>query len=1325
VDVNTLSADTLSANTLLFVVVLSLVSAGLLALGLLIGYWRGAKRGKLLSSQSSADSDLDKLAGFGRAILSVQLRLDALCEIVYQQSTRIVDTRNFQLGLFDEHDYAVKVWIRNSERLAAQQFSGAADEGLIGWVHKTAQGLRVGDYTRDWESLPAKPTYEAVNPPRSALFAPLVATGHVIGVIAVQSDEADAFTDEDLRLLNVLANQAAGALRNAQLFEQTRDRADQLRLINEISRQITAIQPMPDLLRQIVTAIRDSFHFYAVSILLYDPITNLVKLGASSHEEFAARNLSLLPGQGMIGWTYANARTRNAPDVAADPFYQNNGVLQQTRSEIDVPLIVENRVLGVLDVQSDRLNAFNPDAVFTLESLAGQLALALQEAQTYQNERRQAERVNAMAEASRAVVSILNIDELLDEVVDLVTDYFGYDRVHLFLRSGERVVFRSGSGVHSGKWAIDHLAYGIDDNGFIACVARNGQPLVSGEVFTDVHYVPGPGVEDTRSEMAVPIRIGLRVLGVFDVQSVLPDAFHAEDVTLMQALADTVAIGLRNATLFASETRRRMLAETLREVSMVIASSLDLESVLDGILQGLERVVGSQAALIALIDEDGQHYTVNAVRGSSDNTPVIGQHVENGTADSATFDSAMFDLLHKLEPPAVVLDENAHNHLVIPLQVGGETIGYLAIDRVGNDPFSSEEVEIINTFAGQAAIAIANAQLYMAQREEAWVSTALLQVAEATGRSTNLDDVLSTVARITPMLVGVEWCAVFLYENGCFRIVEIEGVSQKIAAAFKGFIFRTGDWEPLERLRQTGQPVMLDGTTPQPISAPMHITGVESAVLLPLYAKGEVMGALLIGQQDGADPLTDRKIELVSGIANQAALAIEGAQLFAAQQEEQWVTTALLTVAESVNSTLDLAETLETLIRLTPMLVGVSRCGVLQWDQDAKCFLGGAVYGLTPQAEKQFAEMVLLSTDGDYVRALAISTDAIGAGEGMPYNIPPALRLFDVPTLLGLPLIAKGTLVGAMLVDYPGVNGIVDQRRMNILTGTAQQAAMAIETARLQTDSLMRQRMERELEVAQGIQRSFLPQQLPTLSGWDLSVFYRAARQVGGDFYDFIPLRGGKWGIVIADVADKGVPAALFMVLCRTNLRASAFSRDEPVETLIRVNELLLSDSRSDLFVTCWYGVFDPQTGEIAYANGGHNPPLIIRADGMSEELTGQGIALGVIDTIRIEERRVTLRPGDTLLAYTDGITEAIRSDNTEFGVVGLQSTVVAVRQRPAGDMMKRIVQAVDTFTAGEPQFDDLTFIVLKREPESPALQVSAQSVDGRAAKPDILSALE
>ncbi len=1286
-------------NWLLFFVVVSLVSAGLLVLGLVVGYWRGTQRGKLLAeSRPGSGDELDKLAGVGRAILGVQLKLDALCEIVYQQSTRIVDTRNFQLGLFEGDTYVVKVWIRNGERLPAQEFPGSAAEGLIGWVHKRAQGLLVGDYQRDWDSLPAKPTYNSVNPPRSAVFAPLIATGDVIGVITVQSDEPDAFSDENFRLLNVLANQAAGAIRNAQLFEQTRERARQLRLINEVSRQITAIQPVTDLLRQAVNAIHDAFGFYAVSIFLYDAASHAVKMGASSHEEFEARKLSLLPGQGMVGWAYANARTLNAPDVAADPHYQPVSVLKQTHSEACVPLVIEQSVLGILDVQSDHLNAFNTDAVFMLESLAGQLALALKESQTYDAERRQAERVNAMADASRAVVSILNIDDLLDEVVDLVTDYFGYDRVHLFLRSGDRIVFRSGSGVHSGKWAIDHLSYHIDDNGFVPCVARNGQPLVSGEVFTDVHYVPGPGVEDSRSEMTVPIRIGQRVLGVFDIQSTLPDAFHTEDVTLVQALADTVAIGLRNASLFAAETRRRMLAETLREVSLVIASSLDLESVLDGILQGLERVVGYQAALIALIDDDKHYFTVNAVRGSSDTSAVLGQQllVEDDVSTN------LFDLLHKIEDST---DETAHNHLAVELQVAGEKLGHLAIDRIGPDRFSTEEVEIINTFAGQAAIAISNAQLYMAQREEAWVSTALLQVAEATGRSTNLDEVLSTVARITPMLVGVEWCAVFLCEGDNFRIVEIEGANARITTAFTGHVFHKGEWDALEQLRQDGRPVMLTAESPQPINAPMRVVGVNQAVLLPLYAKGEVMGAMLIGQRDGVEPLSARKIELVSGIANQAALAIESAQLFAAQQEEQWVTQALLTVAESVNSTLDLHETLQTLVRLTPMLVGVSRCGILQWEPEARYFVGGAAYGLTPEAEAAFAEMVISPKDEPYLAALVNAPEAIEAGDGTPYEIPAAFNLFDAPALLTLPLIAKGTLVGAMIVDHPGQAGVIDQRRLNILTGTAQQAALALQTTRLQADSIIRQRMERELEVAQGIQRSFLPSVLPTIPGWDLAVFYRAARQVGGDFYDFIPLMGNKWGIVIADVADKGVPAALFMVLSRTNLRAAAFSRDEAAKTLLRVNELLLADSRSDLFVTCWYGVFDPVTGEIVYANAGHNPPMIIRADGMSEELSTHGIALGVINTMRLEERRVTLHPGDTLLAYTDGVTEAIRSDNTEFGVVGLQSTVANARHRPAGDVMKRVVQAVDTFTAGEPQFDDLTLIVLKRDDAKPEAQ--------------------
>ncbi len=1107
------------------VAAVSLISAGMLAIGLAVGYVRGRQRGQ--AEHANQPTDLEMLAEVGRAILSAQLRLEALCEIVYQQATKIVDTRDFQIGLYDGDDYLIKVWVRAGERLPETRFTGHANTGLIGYVRRSTQGLRVEDFRREWETLPARPTYDSTHPPRSALFVPLIAAGESIGVIAVQNDEPNAFSPESFRLLTLLANQAAGAIHNAQLYAQARDRANQLRLLNDFSRQITSLQALPNLFRQIVKLVDERFHYYAVSIFTYDPRTEQARLRASSHEEFDRRSLVLKRGEGLVGWVCANAQTLNVPDVSRDERYVQVAVLPQTRSEICIPLVMDKRVLGVLDVQSDQLNAFKPDDVAMLESLGGQLALALQEAQTYDAERRQAERINAMAEASRAVVSILDINALLDEVVDLVADYFGYDRVHLFLRIGERVVFRSGSGVHSGRWAADQLSYHITDNGFIPWVARTGQPLISGAVGADKRYVVGPGLDDSRSEMTVPIVQDGRVFGVFDIQSTEPDAFRPDDVTLVQALADTVAIGMRNASLFAEETRRRVLAETLGEVSASLVASRDSESTLDGLLDALPRVVEHDASLIMLRRDEENVYVVRAARGQIDETPYLDRIIP---ADDQALDH-MWAILHELAAPEEGAERYGQDRLYAPMQVGGKEVGLLAIQRIGGDHFADDDIEIINTFA------------------------------------------------------------------------------------------------------------------------------------------------------------------------NQAALALEGAQLFAAQQEEAWVTAALLSVAEAVNSTVELSQTLETIVRLTPMLAGVSRCAILTWDSDTKSLRGAAVWGIDDQLRDEFTHLTL--SHHPLIDLILSKSEPTPIGTGTPHPIPEDLvRVLGLPALLALPLSAKGSLVGTMLVDcIPLRETVAQNRRFNILSGIAHQAALAIETGRLQEESMERQRLERELDVAERIQRSFLPQQLPHLPGWQVAAFYRAARQIGGDFYDFIPLKSGKWGIVIADVADKGVPAALFMALCRTNIRAAAFSRDDPVDTLGRVNELLLSDSRSDMFVTVWYGVWDPTTGEITYANTGHNPPLLIGADGASTELTAKGIALGVVERekMRLERKTCQLAPGDVLVAYTDGITDALRADGAEFGLIGLHATVTAQRHCDAAEISKQVISALDSFMGDEPQFDDVTLVVLKR----------------------------
>ncbi len=186
--------------------------------------------------------------------------------------------------------------------------------------------------------------------------------------------------------------------------------------------------------------------------------------------------------------------------------------------------------------------------------------------------------------------------------------------------------------------------------------------------------------------------------------------------------------------------------------------------------------------------------------------------------------------------------------------------------------------------------------------------------------------------------------------------------------------------------------------------------------------------------------------------------------------------------------------------------------------------------------------------------------------------------------------------------------------------------------------------------------------------------------------------------MVIADVADKGVPAALFMALSRTLLRAVGTNRQSPMDTLQRVNTLLLRDTRSDLFVTVWYGLWDAVSGEVCYSSAGHNPPLLIRADGSAEQLEVKGMALGVIPQIPVQEKVVILQPGDMLVAYTDGVTEALRSDNSEFGVLGLKSALVKMRKRPAQEVANGVLKTIDAFAAGEPQFDDITMIVLKRQ---------------------------
>ncbi|MBA3791387.1 MAG: PP2C family protein-serine/threonine phosphatase [Rubrobacter sp.] len=240
-----------------------------------------------------------------------------------------------------------------------------------------------------------------------------------------------------------------------------------------------------------------------------------------------------------------------------------------------------------------------------------------------------------------------------------------------------------------------------------------------------------------------------------------------------------------------------------------------------------------------------------------------------------------------------------------------------------------------------------------------------------------------------------------------------------------------------------------------------------------------------------------------------------------------------------------------------------------------------------------------------------------------------------------------------------------------------------------------RERIEQELRVARLIQQTLLPKAVPDTPGYELAAHYQPAREVGGDFYDFLELDDGRLGLVVGDVTDKGVPAALVMATTRTLLRAVAGRIDAPGEVLERVNDVLYPDIPPNMFVTCLYAILDRETGRLHYANAGHDLPYM-KHEGGAKELRATGMPLGLMPGMEYEEKEVFLKPGESVLFYSDGLVEAHDPRREMFGFPRLQGFVGA---HPGGaTLVDFLLSELGRFTGeGWEQEDDITLVTLQR----------------------------
>lgn len=790
------------------------------------------------------------------------------------------------------------------------------------------------------------------------------------------------------------------------------------------------------------------------------------------------------------------------------------------------------------------------------------------------------------------------------------------------------------------------------------------------------------------------------------------------------------SLAVRRAALNLQRQRRsvRELAQLNNVSRAIIRAELNVDALCELIYREASKVVDTSSFHLGLFEPDSDRYTLMVRVQDRVRLPplvvdlpsgdgIVGWMRETGRALLVEDFPKEMDRLPAR--PRYQSEHPPRSGIYVPLIAGEEVIGSISIQSYRPSAFDTEDLRLLSLIADQAAVAIAKARAFADADRRAVQLQAIHEVSERITAILDLDELLPSVVQLIQEHFGYHPVHIFTQEAGD----ELR------------FRASTAQGEALARLRElaltrnngivgaaatSGEPVLVSDVRQDAryIGDDWH---TMSELAVPLRFGDQTIGVLDV-QSAEVRRFQQSDLFVMRTLADQIAVAIESARAFTAQREEAWTLNSLLQVAENIAQASTLDELLPAIVRLPPLLLGCDRCYCMLWQREHSSFLPLAAYGLAPAQRATFIDVAIREIDAPLL-AEAHRTMVpleLTHAPSRAYMCPPLIEPFGSGALLAVPLTARGAVLGMLVADYADPVHSFTARELTLYSGVANQVAGALENALLAREAAEAARLEEELRVAREIQTTLLPAVVPDLPGWEIAADWRSARLVGGDFYDFwrlppalelgtlerevgaplptLPLAPPQpLGFVVADVSDKGIPAAMFMTLSRSLVRAAALDGSSPRVALERANRWITRDSDSAMFVTLFYGILQPDTGVLHYCSAGHNPPLLFRArHGELEELKTPGIALGVLEDAPLNEAETAIGAGDVLVCYTDGLTEAINAAEEAFGVERLCDVIVAHHRKSASELVHAINTALLAFTERAP-FDDLTLVVIKR----------------------------
>ncbi len=1071
--------------------------------------------------------EVSSLVQAGRAITSLDLQrvLDTLAK----EAARAVEAQACIIYVLNEPSQTLEpksAWSRPGIECAPQP--EPVGEGVAGWVAEHAHPLRVANVHAD----PRFAAQEANCPHRSLMGLPLVVSGRLVGVLLV-GDKAgrsaeltevgvSGFTPSDERLLLAFADQAAVAIENAELYGEERRRSRELALVNRISRTITASLDLETTLDAILASVRDLLPYVAAEICLWDSEKDLLfTRGWGGDPTYRRLDAGVYaPGEGYTGWIARHQKPLLIPNVTT---------FDEVRPKLDpaglplgayvgVPLMVGDTFVGTLELISHEVNAYRPQDVDTLQTVANQAAVAIENARLYQQEQRRLREAEIMLRVTEALSSGLSLEEALAEAGRRVTALFNAHRIAFVLFNSDGTEIDKVIGLSPDQAEMVHHYYRYPNQVFEREGQLTGTELLLRHRFLAIEDFDAPErasdrqsdprvmrhvFADDRSLLLLPLATPERLSGAMALLWQQPRHFTEEEIGLAVAIAQQTTVTVEKSRLLEEARRAAEVQAGLARIARIAISTLNLDELISHMMAEALELLGAEKGMLMLWNEGRQELVAHPAS-------IIGVASEEVGEFRVKASDPAFELSVLSQGQPFISDDASRDRrilapyrplvqrfdvrtlLAVPLMLQERSIGELYVVNKPM-PFTQEDARFLTAIAAYMAASIQNARLFAATERNMREVSVLYETTSALSSKLSVDELLSDLARRMSLALDADECTISEWDEagGILRVVTEEpspngsGTAPIVAggdesASARRASYSVADFPTTAEVLRSQQPKVVSVSDPQAGPAEVALLrqlGWSSMLVLPLVVRDAVVGLVEIYDADERH-FSDEEIRLAQALTSQAAIALRNAQLFSLTDERLHKRieelSGLQRVSQELNSTLDQNRVLRLVLQEAMRATGADFGNVSLYDRSTGKLLAYVGSGFSDEEMARLQESEFYAGTGVTGRVLQTREPVLVPD----VSLDPGYVMISSESRseVAVPIFYAGDVAGVINLESRQLNAFSEEQ-LHYLEALANQAAVAIRNAlayeeQRQQRELLRQRAEQLARLSE-ISRAF------------------------------------------------------------------------------------------------------------------------------------------------------------------------------------------------------------------------------------------------------------